>query len=332
MDTKILKPSKHCFMLAKNLIINNQLVAFPTETVYGLGANALSDQAVEKIFIAKGRPQDNPLILHVGRKSDIEKYVKNITPAHKKLIAKFMPGPISIVFDKADNVSSLACAGGSTVAVRIPKNKIARRFINECNLPICAPSANTSKRPSPTCANHVYNDLNQKIELIIDGGNTSVGIESTVVKVENNTIFILREGKINKKMLERATHLSVVSVLNTNKIPQSPGTKYAHYVPLCEMIVVKNNIVSNSIKLYENILKTGKKPIIFCSQKNAKFYKNKNFLVLGKNSVEASHNLFGYLRRVEKNYDAIIAEYFDNGGMVEGLFNRMIKAAGGKIV
>lgn len=332
MITKILKPNKQTFNLAKNLIKSGELVAFPTETVYGLGANALCDEAVKKIFIAKGRPQDNPLILHIGRKRDIKKYVKNITKTHKLLIKHFMPGPISIIFDKAENVSNVACAGGTTVAVRLPENKVARSFINACNVPICAPSANTSKRPSPTKAKHVYDDLNGKINLIIDGGETTVGIESTVVKVENNVIYILRAGKINKRMLEEKINLPVANVLDTSKIPQSPGTKYTHYKPLCDMIMIKTDVVNNTIKLYDNMVKNGKKPIIFCSNKNAMAYGNRNIKVLGVNSEDASHNLFNYLREVENDYDQIIAEYFDNGEMVDGLFNRMIKASSGKII
>ena len=332
MKTLILKPSKKTFNLAKKLITNGELVAFPTETVYGLGANALCDEAVKKIFVAKGRPQDNPLILHIGRKQDIKKYVKNISKTHKLLIKHFMPGPISIIFDKAENLSNVACAGGQTVAIRMPENKVAQKFINYCNLPICAPSANTSKRPSPTNANHVYDDLNGKIKLIIDGGETLVGIESTVVKVENNIIYILRAGKINKQMLEKATKLTVVDKIDSDKIPQSPGTKYTHYKPLCDMIMVKSDIVNNTIKLYDNLVASNKKPIIFCCSANLEAYGHRNIKVLGKNSEDASHNLFNYLRLAENNFDCIIAEYFSNGDMVDGLFNRMIKASSGKIV
>ena len=332
MKTLILKPSKKTFNLAKKLITNGELVAFPTETVYGLGANALCDEAVKKIFVAKGRPQDNPLILHIGRKQDIKKYVKNISKTHKLLIKHFMPGPISIIFDKAENLSNVACAGGQTVAIRMPENKVAQKFINYCNLPICAPSANTSKRPSPTNANHVYDDLNGKIKLIIDGGETLVGIESTVVKVENNIIYILRAGKINKQMLEKATKLTVVDKIDSDKIPQSPGTKYTHYKPLCDMIMVKSDIVNNTIKLYDNLVASNKKPIIFCCAANLEAYGNRNIKVLGKNSEDASHNLFNYLRLAENNFDCIIAESFSTGDMVDGLFNRMIKASSGKIV
>lgn len=332
MKTLILKPSKETYMLCSELARNGEIVAFPTETVYGLGANALDGDAVKKIFEAKGRPQDNPLIVHVGRKEDISKYVKSISPTQQILIDKFMPGPISIIFEKADCISDVVTAGGNTVAIRLPENKVAQDFINACDLPICAPSANTSKRPSPTNAKHVYDDMNEKIPVIIDGGETEVGIESTVVKVENNTIYILRAGRINKEMLVSATGLKVVDKLDNTKIPQSPGTKYTHYKPKCNMVLVKNDIVRNSIALYEEAKQNGKRAIIFTSSENENKYGSREVKVLGKDSNEASHNLFNYLREVENNYDLIIAQYFSNGDIIDGLFNRMIKASSGKII
>src|SRR5574344_2970468 len=221
-DTKIMLPNSETYSIASKLINSGEIVAFPTETVYGLGANALNDEAVKKIFIAKGRPQDNPLILHVGRKEDIKKYVKSISPLQQKLIDAFMPGPISIIFDKKENVSNVACAGGKTVAVRLPENQVARDFINSCGCPIVAPSANTSKRPSPTIAKYVFDDMNGKIPLIIDGGETPVGIESTVVKVEGEHLVILRPGKINKEMLEKATGAKVETKVEAGKIVEAP--------------------------------------------------------------------------------------------------------------
>lgn len=331
-NTEIKKPSKKVYNLASKYINDLELVAFPTETVYGLGANALSDDAVKKIFIAKGRPQDNPLILHVGKKEDIKKYVKCINTIQQKLIDEFMPGPISIVFEKNEKVSDIACAGGKTVAVRLPENKIAQDLINACNCPIVAPSANTSKRPSPTIAQHVYDDMKGKIPLIIDGGETSVGIESTVVKVEDDCIVILRPGKINKDMIEKQIGVKVVEKTVAGKIVEAPGMKYTHYKPNCDMIIVKTNKIETIINLYENYLTQNKKPVIFCINQNIKHYKNKKYVCLGKDSAEASHNLFKLYRKVENKYDVIIAEYVENGDMVEGLFNRMIKSAGGKII
>ena len=330
--TQILKPNKNSYSLASKYISNNELVAFPTETVYGLGANALSDDAVKKIFIAKGRPQDNPLILHIGKKDDIKKYVKYINTIQQKLIDKFMPGPISIIFEKNDIVSNVACAGGSTVAIRLPENKVAQNFINACGCPIVAPSANTSKRPSPTLASHVFEDMQGKIPLIIDGGETTVGIESTVVKVEDDSVVILRPGKITKEMIEKEISVRALQKTIAGKIVEAPGMKYTHYKPNCDMIIVKTNKIPNINKIYDEYKSNGKNPIILCVNDNLKMYKNKNVRCIGKDSVEASHNLFKIYREIENNYDIIIAEYVDNGDMVEGLFNRMSKSAGGKII
>ena len=253
--TLVKKPCKKVFELASKYINNDELVAFPTETVYGLGANALSDKAVEKIFIAKGRPQDNPLILHIGKKIDIKKYVIEINPIQQKLIDAFMPGPISIIFNKNEKVSNVACAGGKTVAIRLPENKVARNFIIACGCPIVAPSANTSKRPSPTKACHVLEDMKGKIPLIIDGGETTVGIESTVVKVENDNVIILRPGKITKEMIEAKTSAKVIEKTVSGKVIESPGMKYTHYKPKCDMIIVKTDKIKNINKIYDEYFK-----------------------------------------------------------------------------
>lgn len=334
METKILKPSKQTFQFAKNLILNNELVAFPTETVYGLGANASSEISCNKIFQAKGRPQDNPLIVHVGRKKDIPKYVASINEIEKKIIRFFMPGPISIVFPKNKLISNAATCNSPTVAIRLPINKIARKFINICNCPIAAPSANSSKRPSPTCAKHVYDDLNGKIELIIDGGNTNIGIESTVVKVENNMIYILRPGKISKRMLENKIHVPVLDVVKTSAVVESPGTKYTHYCPKCEMILAINDKINNIIKLHEHFKKNNKTVIVFCVKENEMAYKENNipYVIYGKNSEEVSKHIFALLREYENKVDVILAEYVENGDMVDSLFNRMIKSCSGKTV
>ncbi len=331
MKTKIQKPNILSYIKAGKLIRLGEIVAFPTETVYGLGADATNKQAVKKIFIAKGRPQDNPLIVHLSKKSDIKKYVKCISKNQQKLINAFMPGPISIIFDKNDKICDEVTAFGSTVAIRIPENKVAKKFISFSRRPICAPSANTSKRPSPTIAGHVFDDMNTKIPLIIDGGATNIGIESTVVRVDSDYVYILRPGKINEKMILEKTGLIAMSKVDTTKIPQSPGTKYTHYKPKCDMIIVKTNITENINKIYEQKILEGKKVIIFCKKENKQNYPQKNVVVLGENSEDASRNLFTYLRTYETN-DLILCEYFDNGEMVEALFNRAIKSASGNII
>ena len=331
MRTLIKKPSLLTYIYAGNLIKNGEIVAFPTETVYGLGADATNAEAVKKIFIAKGRPQDNPLIVHLAEKEDIKKYVTEITENQQKLIDAFMPGPISIIFEKNDIICDEVTAGGKTVAIRIPENEVARKFIYYSQRPICAPSANTSKRPSPTIAQHVYDDMNTKIPLIIDGGATDIGIESTVVRVNKNYVYILRPGKINAQMILEKTGLVAMSKMDTSKIPQSPGTKYTHYKPKCDMIIIKNDVTKNMNDIYRQKTKEDKNVVIFCKKENVNKYQNKNVVVLGENSEDASKNLFTYLREYENN-DLILCEYFDNGDMVDALFNRMIKSASGNII
>ena len=218
MRTLIKKPSLLTYIYAGNLIKNGEIVAFPTETVYGLGADATNAEAVKKIFIAKGRPQDNPLIVHLAEKEDIKKYVTEITENQQKLIDAFMPGPISIIFEKNDVICDEVTAGGKTVAIRIPENEVARKFIYYSQRPICAPSANTSKRPSPTIAQHVYDDMNTKIPLIIDGGATDIGIESTVVRVNKNYVYILRPGKKNRSCCNVKNGYKQNTTISWNKI------------------------------------------------------------------------------------------------------------------
>lgn len=328
MKTEILKPNKKTFLLAKNLINNGELVAFPTETVYGLGADATNDKAVKKIFETKGRPQDNPLIVHLSNKKDINKYVKSISKIEQKIINKLMPGPISLVLEKNEIISNTVSCGLNTIAIRIPENKIARSFIKYSGKPICAPSANTSKRPSPTKAQHVFEDMENKIPLIIDGGNSNIGIESTVVKVENNEVYILRPGKITKEILEKITKCIVHEKVNKeNKKIESPGVKYTHYCPKCEMILIKNNIAENLTTLYNNY--KDRRVLILCSQTTKKQI-NLPCIILGKNSEEASKNIFNYLRKYENDYDLILAELITSGKMSKALYNRMIKSASGK--
>ena len=192
MKTEILKPNKKNLIKCAYTINSDELVAFPTETVYGLGADAGNSKAVKKIFEAKGRPQDNPLIVHIARKKDIEKYATVKSPIERKIIKKCMPGPISLILEKKDTICNETTCGLKTVAIRYPSNKVAQKFIKACNCPICAPSANTSKRPSPTRASDVFEDMKNKIQYIIDGGNCKIGVESTVCKVESD----IKAGKI----------------------------------------------------------------------------------------------------------------------------------------
>ena len=256
METKILNSSEENLKLAKSILKKGGLVAFPTETVYGLGADATNSKAVKSIFAAKGRPQDNPLIVHLSDTSKIKKYVKSINSIEQRIIDAFMPGHISIVLEKNRKISRVVTAGLDSVAIRVPSNLEANRFLKAVDLPIAAPSANTSKRPSPTNANDVLEDMSGKIPLIINGGNTDVGVQSTVVKVVDGKVYILRPGRITAKELKEVTNCEVLdkSKLREGEVVESPGVKYTHYAPICDMTLVvgrQNGIVDKTLVLYD---------------------------------------------------------------------------------
>ena len=316
--------------IISKLIQDGQIIIFPTETVYGIGANAFDEKAVKKIFEAKGRPQDNPLIVHVSRKEQIYEITKNINEIEKKLIDNFMPGPFTLVLEKKDNIPNIVSAGLDTIGVRMPENEIAKAIIENSKVPIVAPSANISGKPSGTNLQDVFDELKDKVDCIIDGGNSNIGIESTVVKVENDEIFILRPGKITKERLEKITKCIVHEKINKeNKKIESPGVKYTHYCPKCEMILVKNNIIENFTNLYKNY--KDRRVLILCSPSTKK-HLDIPCVILGKNSEEASKNIFNFLRKYENDYDLILAELITNGKMSKALYKRMIKSASGKEV
>jgi L-threonylcarbamoyladenylate synthase len=239
MKTQVLKPNKKAIKLAAEYIKNNQVIGFPTETVYGLGGNALSTESIEQIYVAKNRPADNPLIVHIASKEDLELIVEDYPLLVTKLIESFWPGPLSIVFKASKRVPKIVTAGLDTVAVRMPAHPIAREIIREAGSPIAAPSANISGRPSSTTAKHVYEDFAGKIPLIIDGGDCEFGLESTVILV-GDKITILRPGAITKEMLERFSETEY-KVFNQDGTPLSPGVKHPHYHPKAKIILLRGN-------------------------------------------------------------------------------------------
>lgn len=258
MKTKIIKinplfPKLNKLKEAAKVIVNGGLVAFPTETVYGLGANAFNKNAIKKIFLAKGRPGDNPLIVHIYKKEQLFDLSEDVPSKAQKLINYFWPGPLTIILKKSSLVPDEVTAGLQTVAIRMPKNKIALNLIKMADLPIAAPSANLSGKPSPTTGKHVIDDLNGKIDLIIDGGKVNIGLESTVVDLTSDIPEILRPGKITKKQLEKI--IGKVNGPNKNKTekPKSPGMKYRHYSPKAKVLIAKNNQdVEKICKKYNN--------------------------------------------------------------------------------
>ena len=327
---------------AANILKNDGLVAFPTETVYGLGANALKEEAVKKIYIAKGRPSDNPLIVHIAKKDDIYPLVDSVPKNALILMDKFWPGALTIIFKKSSIIPKTTSGGLDTVAIRMPKNNIALALIKECGFPLAAPSANTSTKPSPTLASHVYKDLNGKIDMIIDGGSCNFGIESTVVEVLDNKVTILRPGSITKEMLEKFVDNVVIdsSILSTNVnlLPKSPGMKYKHYAPLGDVFIINGNI-DNIVSYILDSLKNDKinniKSLVIASDETIDNYSSFDVLNIGsrKNIEIIAKNLFNTLRECDNlNMQKIYIESFSEEGVGLAVMNRLKKASDYKII
>ncbi|WP_434223131.1 L-threonylcarbamoyladenylate synthase [Sporanaerobacter acetigenes] len=334
-------PEKDIIEAGAKLIKNGGVVAFPTETVYGLGANAFCEEAIDKIFIAKGRPQDNPLILHVSSIDEVYPLVEKVDENMKMLMEKFWPGPLTIIFKKSSKVSKKLTGGLSTVAIRMPRNKIALELINSSGVPIAAPSANTSGRPSPTEASHVVEDMYGKIDMIIDGGSTGVGVESTVLDMSEEVPTILRPGGVTLEDLlqifsEVKYDQSIISD-DENIVPKSPGQKYKHYAPKAKMIVFTGDVktISKNIKSQvKSLTLEGKKVGIMATEETKDEYNEGIVLVVGSRSDKdtIARNLFKVLRQFDElNVDMILAEGVDTEGIGRAIMNRMKKACGGDI-
>jgi len=335
----IKKPDKKLIEKAAEIIKKGGLVAFPTETVYGLGANALNRKAVRKIFEAKGRPRDNPLIIHIADKKEIYKLARAIPKKAEKLIDRFWPGALTMVLFKKQIVPDEVTADTNTVAIRMPKNKIALELIKKAGVPIAAPSANLSGRPSPITAQHVFEDLGERVDLIIDGGRTKIGIESTVIDLTVKPIKILRPGGISFEELKKVIkdiqfHPSLFDAQEFKGKAKSPGMKYRHYAPKAPLILVGGELKERIKKFREliNFYRKQKKTIgVMISQETKKFLKNGDItLVIGnrKNLKEISRNLFKTLRKFDKKRAGIIlAETLPEKGIGFAIMDRLKKAA-----
>ena len=326
MNTKILKITDSSLKLSKNLILNNELVAFPTETVYGLGGLATSDIAVEKIFKAKGRPNDNALIVHVHKNYDLTKLVDIEYDYVYSLINAFMPGPLTLVMKHKGAVSKSVTCGLNTLAVRIPDHALCQEFLKYLDLPIAAPSANVSKHTRPVTAEHVYDDLNGKIEIILDGGKCSGGIESTVLDVTGQTPVILRSGLVTAEMIKRVVGACEYVQNAGEDVVRSPGMKYVHYTPKCKTALFERNELPLAQEFYDKLLSDGKVPMFLCDDKvSHKLCGNK--LLLGISGEEIASNLYYKLLEGEKRADVLIAIKIDTGSEVDiGVMNRLTKA------
>ncbi len=319
------RPSRRKIQTAAEIIRRGGLVAFPTETVYGLGANALDAVAVRKIFSAKGRPLDNPVIVHIAKREELERLVERVPKKAKILAERFWPGPLTLVLKKSRALPKAATAGLDTVAIRMPDNKIALELISASGVPIAAPSANISGRPSPTSAKHVMHDLNGKIDAVIDGGSANIGLESTVLDLTAPTPAILRPGGVSFEQLKEVLGKVGKQFIPVGK-PRSPGMKYRHYAPRAELI-----LVGDAKKIPEIVSRlAGKKVGILATKETAAQYSG-TVEVVGsrKNLREVARNLFSALRKLDEDgVDIIISESFEEKGIGLAVMNRLKKAAG----
>lgn len=316
---------------ASQLLQQGEIVAFPTETVYGLGANATNEQAVQKIFHAKGRPQDNPLIVHVADALQMESLVRYWPAYVDKLLAAYTPGPITFVLPSNDVCSAAVTAGLDTVGVRIPSHPVAHQLLSACQLPIAAPSANISGRPSPTSAQHVWHDLSDKIAGILDGGATGVGLESTVIDCTQDIPVILRPGGITKEQIEKVAGAVMVdpglAVKNENEQPKSPGMKYRHYSPEVPLWIVPGASENLQSMIYR-LQMEGKRVGVMGKDGTVEKLQVEEIIKLGNTLEQVAANLYDALRTFKLGeVDIILCESFPEQGIGQAVMNRLSKAA-----
>lgn len=330
---------------AATLLRAGETVAFPTETVYGLGANALSQEAVEKIFAAKGRPSDNPLIVHIGSIDQLSQVAREVPPVAERLMDVFWPGPLTLILPRQEGIAPGVTAGLDTVGVRMPRHPVALALIRETGLPIAAPSANRSGKPSPTTAEHVWHDLAGRIAGIVDGGPAGVGVESTVLDVTVDPPMILRPGGVTREQLVEVIGAVAVDPslsLKEQVRPRSPGMKYAHYAPRGELWVVdgeEDYRVAKMAEMLRSAAENGHKTGVLLSLET--YETHKDLLAADVVSVagsvkdleEVARRLYAALRMFDQEEATfIVAEAFPRLGLGSAVMNRLEKAAGGNII
>lgn len=330
---------------AATILQNSGLVAFPTETVYGLGADALNAEAAAKIYAAKGRPSDNPLIVHIADKNAVYELADNVSEKAVMLMEAFWPGPLTIILPKKNIVPYGTTGGLNTVAIRMPSHPVALSLIKESGVYIAAPSANTSGRPSPTNAEHVKEDMDGRIDMILDGGAVGIGIESTIVDMTGEAPTILRPGFITKKMIE-----DIVGPVRTDKAilcpdaaykPKAPGMKYTHYAPKGELTIVESStndnlaVINKINSLVSEKTNAGYNVAIISSEENAGKYNCEHIFIAGSVSKDetVAARIYGILRQCDDiSADFIFSEAFDKGALGSAIMNRLLKAAGQRII
>lgn len=347
MDTKIIRMDEEnidmlAIELAGSIIKSGGLVAFPTETVYGLGGDALNSSSSKKIYAAKGRPSDNPLIIHIVEMSALSRIVRKIPQAAYQLAEKYWPGPLTMIFDKAECVPLETTGGLNTVAVRMPSNQIAREFIRASGGYVAAPSANRSGRPSPTIAKYVIEDLAGRIDMIIDGGQADIGLESTIIDLTGSAPVILRPGYITEEMLRQVIGDveadQTIMEEHTNQAPKAPGMKYKHYAPRGNLIIVEGEAGVVSAYINERLSafrREGKRTGVIATDETAAGYLADSVKSAGERDQEeqAAKCLFRILREFDdEKIDVIYAEGFRQKGVGQAVMNRLLKAAGHQVV
>ncbi|MFB0830164.1 L-threonylcarbamoyladenylate synthase [Brevibacillus laterosporus] len=344
---KNVEEQKSCAHLvdAAKLVESGELVAFPTETVYGLGANALSDEAVEKIFVAKGRPSDNPLIVHIGEKSQLDTVATDIPVKARQLMEAFWPGPLTMFLPKKAGIASKVTAGLSTVGVRMPDHPVALELIKQAHVPIAAPSANRSGRPSPTTAQHVLEDLAGRISGIVDGGSTGVGVESTTIDMTVEPPMIHRPGGITVEQIERVigeVAIDPAFLTEEKEQPISPGMKYKHYAPKGDLWLVsgqEDKVRAKMLELLTEAKEQGLTTGVMVPREHMKHWDNHALVdvTLQCGSLasleEVAQDLYTDLRRFdEEQIQFILAETYPREGLGLAVMNRLEKAASHRII
>jgi len=334
--TQILSLSKINIALAAKEVKEGEVVAFGTETVYGLGANALDKKAVAKIFEVKGRPSDNPLIVHIHSLLQLKDLVVEIPDIAYTLAKKFMPGPLTIILKKSKNLPSEVTAGLDTVAIRMPAKKAALDFLYKCGTPLAAPSANISGFVSPTTANHVLADLNGKLKYILDTGECPVGLESTVIDLTVSPPTILRQGAISQSQIEVLIGSVAVSANSAKSdTPKAPGMKYRHYAPKASVIFSSfhNKMYEFISAAYDAELAKNNNPVILCLGQHVDKYGSRKMHIVGSSLKDYAKNLYSALRDCDTvGYKTIIAEGIPSKGIGAAIINRLMKASSNNII
>lgn len=330
MQTEVQKIGERSLARAKELLLRGECVAFPTETVYGLGADARSDEAVERIYRVKGRPQDNPLIVHIHPGFDLGSLVYD-EPYAQKLREAFLPGPLTLVYRSRGRVSAKVSCGLDTLAVRVPAHPEAQRFLRYVDIPVAAPSANRSKHVSPVSAQHVLDDLNGKIPLILDGGPCLGGIESTVCDITGPYPVILRAGLVTREMIAGVVGRCDEYIPQEGEKVRSPGMKYKHYAPSCDTKLFAPADAAAALAEYRRAVQGGRRVRVLCEDAVAGMFPAEAVLDLGADGAAMAENLYRLLREAETCADLLIAiEPAERGGVMTGVLNRLRKACAGE--